>query len=56
MLQPLRESEFVGDLRKHIIVHKPDECIVCELCLVSTATDSAAIVVDRAIAAMFVLV
>ena len=57
MLQPLRESATVGDLSEHIIRHmseKPDECTVCELYLVSTAAASAAIAVDRAIAAVFV--
>ena len=56
MLQPLSESASVGDLSEHMIVHtseKPDECTVCELYLVSTAAASAAIVVYRAIAAVF---
>ena len=46
-----------GDFRPHMMRHmseKPDECTVCELYLVSTAAASAAIAVDRAIAAVFV--
>ena len=43
------------DLTLHMICHRserPDEVTVCELCLVSAAADSAAIAVDRAIAAV----
>ena len=44
------------DLILHVIVHskeRTDECTVCGLCLASTAAVSAAIVVYRAIAAVF---